>query len=183
MDEAELQQKLWINYQPKHFCQKCWCGSQRLEPWSCQRSDVSFVLEVNDRRTRPVPELFLASPVVRCCRHILNKSTGEENSLNVLIQKKFEWTMFSQVQHCCMVFGFWFVYRKWAAVHLVPGFSLLLFLSLISHPPSLPASVFGPWFMFYSGLVYNVFWASPLQERLPMAWGWRREILRTCFHQ
>lgn len=56
-------------------------------PWSSQRCDVSFVLEVNDRRTLPVPGLFLARPVARCCWHILNESNG---SVNVLIQTKCE---------------------------------------------------------------------------------------------
>lgn len=44
---------------------------------------------VNDRRTRPAPGLFLVHPGAGR-RHILNESTAELNSLNVLIQKKRE---------------------------------------------------------------------------------------------
>ena len=52
--------------------------------------------------------------------------------------------------------GFWFVYRKWAVVHHCPWF----LSSRISYLPSLPAAVFRPGLMFYSGLAYYIFWAS-----------------------
>lgn len=122
-------------------------------------SDVSFVLEVNDRRTRPVLVLFLACPVVRCCRHIFSKSTEEVNSLNVLIQIKKIWMnlskkrdVLSEKKLWCVVFcRFIHSYFDSDSRLRFSGFlqkvscsSLLVslfFSSLLSHPPSLSISI------------------------------------------
>ena len=51
-----------------------WPGGPQTGLWISHCSDVSFVLKVNDRRTRSAPGLFLARPVVRCHGPVLNES-------------------------------------------------------------------------------------------------------------
>lgn len=61
---------------------ECARRGQELENWLICVTTSG----VNDRRTRPAPGLFLTHPGARG-RHVLNESTAELNSLNVLIQK------------------------------------------------------------------------------------------------